>query len=232
MVKKISFVLLLFAWCSALFAQKKTNVLSPDKSLTFTFSLQKGHPEYSVFYKNKKLVEHSTLGLTFAGNDFFGNDIETGHITLSDGVADYALPLGKTSKVHDRYKEAAIPMQERGGKKRLIILRVRVFNDGIGFRYEFPEQKSWPDYVLTDENTGFNLSGDPTARVAFLENFTTSHEHLYNVMPLKDIINDTLIETPALFEFPGKIYMAITEANLIDYAGMSLIKHNGILQAS
>ena len=75
------------------------------------------------------------------------------------------------------------------------------------------------------------LIGNPTARVAFLENFTTSHEHLYSVMPLKDIKNDTLMDMPTLFEFPGKIYMGITEANLVDYAGMSLIKRNGLLSS-
>ena len=78
----------------------------------------------------------------------------------------------------------------------------------------------------------FNLAGNPIARVAFLENFTTSHEHRYNVMPLNDIANDTLMDMPALFEFPGKIYMAITEANLVDYAGMSLIKRMEYLPAN
>lgn len=231
MMKKTFFALILFCCSHFLFAQEKVSVSSPNKDLTFMFAVAGGHPQYSVTYKNKRLVEHSTLGLTFTGNDFFGNDIETGRITHNEGTDDYVLPEGKTSKVHDTYKEAAIPLRERKGKKRLIVLRVRVFNDGIGFRYEFPEQKDWHDYTLTEENTSFNLSGNPTARLAFLENFTTSHEHRYNLMPLKNIKNDTLIETPALFEFPGKVYMAITEANLLDYAGMSLIKRNGILSS-
>jgi alpha-glucosidase len=232
MIKKRIFITVLLLSCiNVLPAQRTTRISSPDRQLVFTFESASGHPQYSVIYKNKNLVERSALGLTFTGNDFFGNDIQTGHIVFSDGVDDYVLPLGKTSKVHDTYKEATIPLQERKGKKRLIVIRVRVFNDGIGFRYEFPQQKGWQNYTLTDENTSFNLSGNPTARVAFLENFTTSHEHRYNVMPLKEIINDTLIETPALFEFPEKIYMAITEANLIDYAGMSLIKRNGVLSS-
>jgi alpha-glucosidase len=228
-MKKILFTIFLISSATILFAQKKVSISSPRKELTFIFAITGGHPEYSVTYKNKKLAEHSRIGLTFTGNDFFGNDIETAHVALTDGTDDYTLPEGKNSKVHDVYKEAAIIMLELNGKKREIVLRVRVFDDGVAFRYELPEQKDWHDYTLTDENTGFNLSGNPTARVAFLENFTTSHEHLYNVMPLKDIKNDTLLETPALFEFPGNVYMAITEANLRDYAGMSLIKRNGIL---
>jgi alpha-glucosidase len=120
-------------------------------------------------------------------------------------------------------------MQEREGKKWLIGLRVRVFNDGVAFRYELPEHNVRHNFILTDENSTFNLEGNPVARVAFLENFTTSHEHRYNLLPLRQIANDTLMDMPALFEFPGKVYMAITEANLLDYAGMSLIKRNGIL---
>jgi alpha-glucosidase len=193
---------LLLSCINVLPAQKTTKISSPDKQLVFTFESASGHPQYSVIYKNKHLVGNSTLGLTFTGNDFFGNDIQTGRTVFSDGVDDYVLPLGKASEVHDTYKEAMISLQERKGKRRLIVLRVRVFNDGIGFRYEFPQQEGWQNYILTDENTSFNLSGNPTSRVAFLENFTTSHEHRYNVVRLKQIINDTLIETPALFEFP------------------------------
>ncbi len=228
-IKKTFIGILLLACVNFLFAQKKINVSSPDKQLSFTFAIAAGHPGYSVTYKNKSLVADSKLGLTFTGNDIFGNDIKAGRVAITDGIEDYTLPEGKTSKVHDAYREAMIPLQESTGKKRIVNLRVRVFNDGIGFRYEFPEQKNWPDYVLTEENTSFNLLGNPTARVAFLENFTTSHEHLYTVMPLQDIKNDTLMDMPALFEFPGKIYIAVTEANLLDYAGMSLIKRNGIL---
>ena len=223
----VAFVFLLFP--AILSAQKKIILLSPRKEIRFTFNTEHGHPAYSVSYKGKELIAHSVLGLTFAGNDIFGNDIKSGPVKLSNGIDDYALPEGKTSKVYDTYNEAYIPMQEREGKKLLIGLRVRVFNDGIAFRYELPEQNYLHDYVLTDENSTFNITGNPTARVAFLENFTTSHEHRYNLLPLQKIANDTLMDMPALFEFPGKIYMAITEANLLDYAGMSLVKHNGIL---
>jgi alpha-glucosidase len=90
-------------------------------------------------------------------------------------------------------------------------------------------QPSWDNYTLTNENTNFNLTGNPTTTAGYLENFTTSHEHRYSVLPLNEIKNDTLIDVPALFTFPQKIYMAITEADLLDYAGMCLIKHNGIL---
>jgi alpha-glucosidase len=229
---KKALLLLYFAGCTAmLFAQNKITIASPDKKIRFIYSAPAGLPGYAVTYQNKTLINHSSIGLTFIDNDFFGKSIKTGHVTITQGIDDYTLPEGKTSKVYDHYTEAAIPMQESAGKMRIVNLRVRVFNDGVAFRYEFPEQKNWDSYTLTEENTSFRLAGNPTARVAFLENFTTSHEHRYNVKPLDAIANDTLMDMPALFEFPGNIFMGITEANLVNYAGMSLIKHGGILSA-
>src|SRR3954469_22494861 len=118
MIKKTCAALFLIICFNFLSAQNKISVSSPDKELIFRFGIEQGHPAWSVAYKNKTLAEHSTLGLTFEGNNLFGNDIETGHITISDGIEDYALPLGKNSKVHDSYKEALIPMQQRKGEKR------------------------------------------------------------------------------------------------------------------
>jgi len=227
--KKIILFLFLIGLIDSLSAQNKISISSPNGQLAFTFRLNSGHPEYGVRFKKANLIEHSKLGLTFINNDTFGNDVKVKKITVTDGTDDYILPEGKTSKVHDTYKEALIPMQETQGEKRLINLRVRAFNDGIAFRYELPAQENWKEYTLTDEHSDFNLVNNPTARVAFLENFTTSHEHRYNVLPLSEIKNDTLMDMPALFEFPGKTYMAITEANLVNYAGMSLIKRNGML---
>ncbi|MEP6681936.1 MAG: glycoside hydrolase family 97 catalytic domain-containing protein, partial [Parafilimonas sp.] len=225
----IPFCLMIFIVSSS--AQKKINFASPNGQIVFSFDVAGGHPEYAVKYKGQTLIENSTLGLSFINNDLFGSGIKINKVVIAEGTDDYTLPEGKTSKVHDAFKEAIIPMQEINDKKRLVILHVKLFNDGAAFRYEFPEQKNWDNYTLTDENTNFNIVGNPTATVGFLENFTTSHEHRYSVMPLKDIKKDTLIDMPALFEFPQKFYMAITEANLRDYAGMSLIKRNGMLRS-
>ena len=211
--------------------QHKKKSASPlrIKRSCFEFNLTDGNPEYSVRFNNHALIDHSILSLSFENNDIWGKGLKAARAVFTDGEDNYTLPAGKTSAVHDFYKEVSIPLRESSGKKRLVILRVRAFDDGIAFRYEFPVQANWTAYTLTDENTCFNLMDNPTGRVAFLENFTTSHEHLYSILPLKEIKDDTLMDMPALFEFPGKIYMAITEANLVNYAGMSLIKRNGML---
>lgn len=218
----------LVCWIVPSQARPVTSVASPNGDIVFMFRIANGQPQYAVTYKNKLLVDYSPLSLHFL-QDTFGHHIKTGKILVSKGVEGYALPLGKTSKVSEAYNEALIPMQATTGSKRLINLRVRAFNDGLGLRYEYPQQANWQDYTLTDENTTFNLAGNPTARVAFLENFFTSHEHRYDLLPLSEIKNDTLMDMPALFQFGSNTFMAITEANLVDYAGMSLIKRNGML---
>jgi len=115
--------------------------------------------------------------------------------------------------------------------KRKINLVVRVFNDGIGFRFEFPEQE-WKSYTLTNEQTEFNIDGNPIVRSLLLPNYTTSHEGEYSVLPLNNIKNDTLMDVPTLFELENGNFVAITEAALSNYAGMYLVRKNGKLVSS
>jgi alpha-glucosidase len=82
---------------------------------------------------------------------------------------------------------------------------------------------------LLDENTSFKLNGDPVTKALILPNYTSSHEGFYTTLPFSKIPADTLMDMPALFEFPGKVYLAVTEAALLDYAGMYLSKHDGTL---
>ncbi len=224
----IIFCLLITATITG-YAQKKIRFSSPDKKIVFEFTTQKGQPAYAVIYNGLQLIKDSKLLLAFAGNEFLGKNTKVGIVVFKTGLEEYPLPLGKTSYVKENYSEALIPLQENTGAKMMVNLRVRLFNGGIGLRYELPAQNNMTAYTLQEERTDFNLANDPLAQVAFLENFTTSHEHRYNTLSLKSIHNDTLMDMPALFTFPGNIYMAITEANLLNYAGMSLIKKEGML---
>ena len=112
---------------------------------------------------------------------------------------------------------------------RKINLLVRVFDDGLAFRYEIPQQKNFTSFTLLDENTTFKLTGNPKVHTLFLPNYTSSHEGEYSNLPLSEVKPDTLMDMPTLFEFPGNVYLAITEAALLDYAGMYLSKHDDVL---
>ncbi|HLG39649.1 MAG TPA: glycoside hydrolase family 97 protein, partial [Chitinophagaceae bacterium] len=136
----------------------------------------------------------------------------------------------KARTVNNHYRQVIIPIQDKATNFKVNI-EVRAFNDGISFRYSFPKQNGRSSFTLLEERTQFRFTADPVVKVLLLPNFATSHEGLYTTGPLSAIKEDTLMDMPALFQFPNKTYMAITEAALLDYAGMYLIKKQDILQS-
>jgi alpha-glucosidase len=210
-------------------AQKNIELKSPDRNLVFTFHLSEKAPVYHVKYKGYLLIEDSYLGLSFKETGAWGANLRISKPLFSKTDVSYDLVVGKTKTVRNNYSEVRIPLIEKSGSQREVNLVVRVFNDGLGFRYEFPEQKNWKSYAMTDENSSFNIAQNPLVYSLFFGNYNNSHEGLYNILPYSDLKVDTLMDMPSLFEFPNKTYMAITEANLRNYAGMYLKKHNGVL---
>ena len=216
----------LFILCLPLtgLAQRPIRVTSPDGRIIFSFQLTKAVPTYRVTFDTKTLIEESDLTLTFRDSGLFGPDLNVGKPIVRVIDETYKLVVGKAKTVRNHCREAIIPLSERTGTKRRINLIVRVFNDGLGFRYQFPEQPNWSAYTLTDEHTTFRLTQNPRVRALFLPSYTTSHEGLYTTTPLDSIKADTLMDMPALFEFPNKTFLAIAEANLVNYSGMYLVK--------
>ncbi|MDR3694412.1 glycoside hydrolase family 97 protein [Mucilaginibacter sp.] len=226
----------IFVWClffcTNTFAGKIVTVNSPDAKIRFSLSTDKEGLYYRVNYKGVLMVDNSRLKLSFKEGGIFKNSLIISAVKPEKITEDYGLLIGKTSKVHSESNLISVPVAEQTGLKRKMNIEVRVFNDGVAFRYVIPDQKQWADMVnITDEADLFNLSQNPIATVMYRENYTTSHEGLYTKISLKELKADTLMDVPALFEFPNGNYMAITEANLHDYAGMYLIKHNGVLES-
>lgn len=202
---------------------------SPDGNLVFSFKLINTTFVYRVDFKGKNLVGDSKLSLSFADNKDFTAQLALLKPVFREANETYDLIVGKTKTVNSRYREALIPLKEKSGAERQINFVVRAFDDGLAFRHEFPKQKNWDAYTLTDERSTFRLMHNPIVHTLFLPNFTSSHEGRYSTLPLSQIKADALMAVPTLFEFPGNTYMAITEAALRDYAGMYLMKHDGIL---
>jgi len=101
----------------------------------------------------------------------------------------------------------------------------------LAFRYEFPDTEKQHEFILTDEISTFNFPAATNVHTLFLPNYTSSHEGLYHSLPLDKVPEDTLMDMPALFETPDHIFTAITEANLLNYAGMYLSKEHGVLRS-
>jgi alpha-glucosidase len=208
--------------------QKNIHLASADGSIVFSIRMIDHAAFYSVVYKGKTIIGNSSLSLKFNDGDFSSN------LRLRDpvfGEADekYELVVGKTKIVNEHYKEATIPLEQTVKPYRKISITVRIFNDGLAFRYDLPDENLQHSFILTDEKTAFNFSGGTIVRTLFLPNFTSSHEGDYHTLPLSNVKEDTLMDLPTLFETPDHTFVGVTESDLLDYAAMYLIKDHGMI---
>ena len=229
-MKKISGIILLFMLISlGLHAQKSVKLSSPDGKIKFELKLTAKSPEYNVSYKGRLLIQNSPLSMEFNDGQW-GSNLKINkpvHNTLKE---DYELIVGKSRYVNSHCNEVIIPFEEKNTSGRKVNLAVRAFNDGLAFRYQFPEQNGWESYTLYNEATTFNVVGDPDLLTLFLPNYTTSHEGKYTYIKYNMIEEGKLMDMPALLVFPQDVYMSITEAAVRDYAGMYLSKEGGMLR--
>ena len=213
-------------------AQNKVSLKSPDGKITFSFVLDKKYPSYAVDYKGKQLIKQSELSLDFKEGGRFAADLVLLKPLRSKVEEDYVLPVGKASKIHSRYNQLILPLREKSKTGRQINLVVRLFHDGLAFRYEFPKQQNWSAYSLLEECSTFNLIGNPKVNtLLFGQDYNSSHEGLYHKTTLDKVPENNLMDLPALFEYPGQVFVAITEASLRNYSGMYLVKRQGILSS-
>lgn len=220
---------LLFISPVYLFAQKEVRLQSPDGNIAFTLKINEGRPVYSVGYKKNSLLDNSLLNVDLEGKGMLQKAFIRKPPVLKEVNENYKLVVGKAGTVNNHYHQAVISLQGATNTGYQLDLELRAFNDGVAFRYLFPKQKGLTSLTLLEEGTQFRFSADPVVKALLLPNFNTSHEGLYSTMPLSGIKEDTLMDMPALFQFPNNVFMAITEAALLDYAGMYLIKYEGIL---
>ncbi len=229
-LKFISASLFFLCLCLSLnlYGQNEYTLSSPNGSLIFRCKIQCNLPVYQVMYKGKPLIDYSALHLEYReGMDFSILSSKKPGVKEIDDT--YALIVGKAKNIRNRCRETVIELKDRHGTGRILQWVVRAYNDAVAFRFQYPMQEKWDSYTLTDERCDFNITGNPIVHTLFLPNFTSSHEGVYTTIPLNDVKNDALMDMPTLFETSGGNFIAITEAALIDYAGMYLIKKNGVL---
>ena len=137
----------------------------------------------------------------------------------------YTIPVGKTSTVHDHYNSARTDFEDYAGRK--ITIEVRVFDDGVGFRYLVPNQPSLKQVRIARENTEFCYTKDATTYPLILDGYQSSWEDEYQQRQVNGLHHDWIIGLPYLAEVPGVGWVAVTEADIDHYAGMYLRKGDG-----
>ena len=244
----ISFVLMVNA-------QKLT---SPDGNFIMNFSLnQEGAPVYELTYKNKAVIKPSTLGLelkkedankktTFDWKERTDKDQLDAKTNLMTGFTikdtetstfdeTWKPVWGEESEIRNNYNELAVTL-EQPENDRYIIIRFRLFNDGLGFRYEFPQQKNLNYFVIKEEHSQFAMAGDHTA--FWIPGDYDTQEYDYTTSRLSEIrgkmkdaitpnssqyvFSPTGVQTALMMKTDDGLYINLHEAALIEYSCMHL----------
>ena len=240
---------------SMAYAQKLT---SPDGNLVMDFSLnQAGTPVYDLYYKNKPVIKPSTLGLELKKEDAnkktdfeWTERKDKGQLdaktNLMSGftIADTQTSTfdetwkpvwGEESEIRNHYNELAVTLNQPENN-RYIIIRFRLFNDGLGFRYEFPQQKELNYFVIKEEHTQFAMAGDHTAY--WIPGDYDTQEYDYTTSKLSEIrrlmkgaitpnssqtpFSPTGVQTALMMKTDDGLYINLHEAALINYSCMHL----------
>ncbi|OOG73362.1 glycoside hydrolase family 97 protein [Flavobacterium sp. A45] len=210
---------------------------SPNGKFTMEFTLQKdGTPSYSLNYKDKTVIKTSKLGLELKNdkksllNDFTVIDNKTATFDET-----WKPVWGEVESIRNQYNELAITLNQKE-TDRQIIIRFRLFNDGLGFRYEFPTQKNLVYFVIKEERTQFAMTGDHTA--FWIPGDYDTQEYDYTTSKLSEIrgltekaktdnlsqtsFSPTGVQTSLMLKTADGLYINLHEAALINYSCMHL----------
>ena len=163
---------------------------SPDGKLSVNFDLTAdGTPTYNLVYNGKEVVATSRLGLELKKGKSLLNDFSLVRTTRSSFDETWEPVWGETATIRNNYNEMAVRLsQPFDGKMREMIIRFRLYNDGVGFRYEWPEQKDFTYFVIKEERTEFAMTGDHTAY--WIPGDYDTQEYDYTMCRLSDIRKD------------------------------------------
>lgn len=210
---------------------------SPNSELTMTFSLENdGTPTYELSYKNKDVIKPSHLGLELKDdkksllNDFA--ILKTENSTFDD---TWTPVWGEEKEIRNHYNELAVSLKQNK-TNRIVIIRFRLFNEGLGFRYEFPQQENLVYFVIKEERSQFAMTGDHTA--FWIPGDYDSQEYDYTESKLSEIrekfdksvtdnasqeqFSKTGVQTALMMKTTDGLYINLHEAALINYSCMHL----------
>ena len=218
---------------------KVDQITSPDKSLVLNVTEDNGSLYYSIYKNDKKVIDNSKLGIVSDKFEFSNNMIIENSSTNYEKSA-WTQVWGEQKNIVNEYNQLVLSVVSKGDQKRLKVY-FRLFNDGLGFRYEFPKQKNIDKIKIIDELTEFNFSEDSQSwwipayayrRYEFLyaktliseinrDKYSELVEYLHG-----DRIGPEAVQTPFTTQRKDGITIAIHEANLTNFSSMTL-KANG-----
>lgn len=199
-------------------------VKSPNEKISMAFNFNStGGMSYSVTNNSDTVIYPSNLSIEFAGG-ILAQDLRIIDVETNTVDETYDLIVGKAKSARNHYNEMKIRLEENGRKLNLYL---RAYDDGAAYRYEFLGSSDTRELKIVNENSEFNLPKDSEGWVLQLESFITNYETEFSHLQIHEINPDTLVGLPLTVRTPSDYYLLISEANLIDYAGMYLKKDFG-----
>lgn len=215
--------------------EKSESLISPNGNLKLEFRLQDGDkPRYKLSYKDKVVVDWSRMGFQLNDSGLF-DWFELADVSRSTTDETWNPVWGEESTIRNHYNELAVTLRQTSSDRRMVV-RFRLFDDGLGFRYEFPDQNNLVYFVISDELTDFSMTCDHTAW--WIPGDYDTQEYDYTRSRLSEIrrlmeasITDNLsqtsfsptgVQTSLQLKTDDGIYMNIHEAALVNYPAMHL----------
>ena len=225
---------------SAAFCASASEVLtSPDGKLAVTFDLTAdGTPVYSMTFDGKEVVKPSRMGFELKKGKSLLDGFRIVRTTRDSFDETWTPVWGETKNIRNNYNEMAVRLsQQDESKTREMIVRFRLYNDGVGFRYEWPAQKDFTYFVIKEERTEFAMTGNHTAY--WIPGDYDTQEYDYTVDRLTEIRRDmpkvlnpdnastsvfspTGVQTSIQLKTDDGIYLNIHEAACVNYPTMHL----------
>ncbi|MCB2410654.1 glycoside hydrolase family 97 protein [Hymenobacter lucidus] len=226
---------LLLLCCLVWSAARAEEIQSPNKQLTLSVVLQDGGvPAYSLTYKGKPVLKPGTLGLELKNTTSLTNGFTQTAATRRSFDESWQPVWGEVKTIRNHYNELAVTLTQ-AATKRTMLVRFRLYDDGLGFRYEFPRQKELDYFVVKEEKTQFALNGDHKA--FWLPGDYDTQEYSTVTSNLSEVrgkmkaavtpnasqttFSETGLQTPLMLKGNG-LYINIHEAALVDYSAMHL----------
>jgi alpha-glucosidase len=175
---------------------------------------------FAISDRQRPFIESSKVDVRLARIGPLGAGATLIDVAREDVDQSSALVWGKTSRIRNRYRGMTVRL--KGAHDVEWDMEVRAFDNGVALRYGIPHQPALRDFAIVEENIEFRLTGDPTVLYTTCENYTTSHEALYERKLLSELPAKTLFDKPLLAVWTDGQAAAITEAGLRNFAGMYL----------
>ena len=234
MKKFIITIVCMFCCAPLLCAQ---TLLSPNGNLKLSFQLtEKGTPTYALTFKGKTVISESALGFVINQKEDFNSNFEITEVQFAEANSVWQPVLGENKEIRDHHKEMLVHLSQKNSGRQLL-LRFRLFNDGLGFRYEFPLQDNFRHFRIQEELTAFQLSGNHKAFWIPADydtnEFPITTSAISEIPKLIDKVREeplvakaptpnVAVQTPLMLKSSDGLYINLHEAALVNYPAMML----------